>query len=58
MKEKTADHLQYASKFDRSREFSKRLRDEGCEVARDWLDDWRKGRAGEYPQDAAYRRIP
>jgi NTE family protein len=58
MKEKTADDLQYASKFDRSREFSKRLRDEGCEVARDWLDDWRKGRAGEYPQDAAYRRIP
>jgi NTE family protein len=58
MKEKTADDLQYASKFDRSREFSERLCDEGCEVARDWLDDWRKGKAGEYPQDAGYRKIP
>jgi NTE family protein len=58
MKEKTADDLQYASKFDRSHEFSERLCDEGCEVARDWLDDWRKGKAGEYPEDAAYRKIP
>jgi NTE family protein len=57
MKEKTADDLQYASKFDRSREFSERLRDEGCEVGRKWLDDWRKGKAGEYPQDAGYRPI-
>ena len=58
MKEKTADDLQYASKFDRSREFSEKLCDEGCEVARGWLDDWRKGKAGEYPEDAAYRKIP
>jgi NTE family protein len=58
MKEKTADHLQYASKFDRSREFSEQLCKEGREVARDWLDDWRKGKAGEYPEDAAYRKIP
>jgi NTE family protein len=57
MKEKTADDLQYASKFDRSREFSEKLRDEGCEVGRKWLDDWRKGKAGEYPQDAGYRPI-
>jgi NTE family protein len=58
MKEHTADHLQYASKFDRSREFSEKLSDEGREVARDWLDDWREGKAGEYPQDAGYRGIP
>jgi NTE family protein len=58
MKEKTADHLQYASKFNRSREFSEQLRDEGCEVAQKWLDDWRKGKAGKYPEDAAYRKIP
>jgi NTE family protein len=57
MKKKTADDLQYASKFDRSREFSEKLRDEGCEVGRKWLDDWRKGKAGEYPQDAGYRPI-
>jgi NTE family protein len=58
MKEKTADHLQYASKFNRSREFSEELCDEGCEVARKWLDDWRNGKAGKYPEDAAYRPIP
>jgi NTE family protein len=58
MKEKTADELQYASKFDRSREFSEKLCDEGCEVARDWLDDWRKNKVGKYPEDAAYRKIP
>jgi NTE family protein len=58
MKQKTADDLQYASKFNRSREFSEKLRDEGREVGRDWLDDWRQGKAGEYPQDAAYRKIP
>src|SRR6266508_3222938 len=57
MKQKTADDLQYASKFDRSREFSEKLRAEGCEVGRKWLDDWRKGKAGEYPQDAGYRPI-
>jgi NTE family protein len=58
MKEKTADELQYASKFDRSREFSERLCHEGREVARDWLDDWRKNKVGKYPEDAAYRKIP
>jgi NTE family protein len=58
MKEKTADDLQYASKFNRSREFTERLRDEGCEVGRNWLDAWRKNEVGEYPEDAAYRGIP
>jgi NTE family protein len=58
MKEHTADHLQYASKFDRSRGFSEQLCKEGREVARDWLDDWREGKAGEYPKDAGYRGIP
>jgi NTE family protein len=58
MREHTADHLQYASKFDRSREFSEWLCKEGREVGRDWLDDWRNGKADKYPQDAAYRPIP
>jgi NTE family protein len=58
MKEKTADELQYASKFDRSPEFSEQLCKEGRGVARDWLDDWRKGKVGKYPEDAAYRKIP
>jgi NTE family protein len=58
MKEHTADHLQYASKFDRSREFSEWLCKEGREVGRDWLDDWRNGKAGKYPEDAGYRGIP
>jgi NTE family protein len=58
MKERTADELQYASKFDRSREFSEWLCKEGREVGRDWLDGWRKNEVDEYPEDAAYRPIP
>jgi NTE family protein len=54
MKEKTADELRYSSKFDRSRDFTEKLREEGEKVARDWLDDWRKNNVGEYPEDAAY----
>jgi NTE family protein len=54
MKEKTADELRYSSKFDRSRDFTERLREEGEKVARNWLDDWRKDNVGEYPEDAAY----
>jgi NTE family protein len=57
MREHTADHLQYASKFDRSREFSEQLCKEGREVGRKWLDDWRKDKVGKYPEDAAYRPI-
>jgi NTE family protein len=53
MKEKTADALRYSSKFDRRREFTNRLRKEGREVARDWLDRWPD--VGCYPDDAAYR---
>jgi NTE family protein len=57
MKEKTADELQYSSKFDRSRDFMRQLRAEGRAVARDWLDRWHKGKVGRYPEDAAYRNI-
>ena len=54
MKEKTADELRYSSKFNRSREFMEKLREEGESEARKWLDDWRNDKAGEYPDDAAY----
>jgi NTE family protein len=54
MKETTADNLQYSSKFNRSRAFMEQLRDEGRKVARNWLNDWRANKVGEYPQDAAY----
>lgn len=54
MKQGTADNLQFSSKFDRSRAFMERLRDEGRKVGREWLDLWEKGKAGEYPEDAAY----
>jgi NTE family protein len=57
MKEKTADKLRYSSKFDRSRAFMEDLRDQGHKAARDWLDDWRKNKAGCYPEDAAYHKI-
>jgi NTE family protein len=54
MVKKTADGLSYASKFNRSRGFMRELRQEGVEVARDWLDRWHKNDVGEYPDDAAY----
>ncbi len=57
MKEKTADELRYSSKFNRSRDFTEKLREEGEKVARDWLNDWRKDKVGKYPEDAAYRKI-
>jgi len=57
MKEKTADELRYSSKFNRSGEFMEQLREEGENVARSWLDDWRKDKAREYPEDAAYRKV-
>jgi NTE family protein len=53
MKKETADELRYSSKFNRDRKFMDRLRDEGREVARGWLDQWPKG-VGSYPDDAAY----
>lgn len=57
MNERTADELRYSSKFNRSRDFTEKLRAEGEKVARDWLNDWRKGNASKYPEDAAYRTI-
>jgi NTE family protein len=57
MEEKTANELRYSSKFNRSRDFMEKLREQGEKVARNWLDLWRKDKAGEYPDDAAYRRI-
>ena len=52
MKEETAARLQTSSKFDRSRDFIDKLRSEGSEVARDWLNQWPN--VGRYPEDAAY----
>jgi NTE family protein len=53
MKQKTADNLQYSSKFDRSRAFMEEMRDEGREVARDWLSN-----KTQYPADAGYTTRP
>jgi NTE family protein len=58
IKEATVDNLRYSSKFNRSLKFMNDLRREGHQVGRAWLDDWYLGRAGTYPQDAAYRPIP
>jgi NTE family protein len=57
MSERTANRLLYSSKFNRSAEFVAELRAEGREVARNWLDLWRAGNAGCYPDDAGYRPI-
>ena len=56
--EATVDSLRYSSKFDRSLGFMNRLRQEGRQVGRDWLNRWYAGHANAYPQDAAYRPIP
>ena len=50
MKRATADRLRYSSKFDRSESFTDQLRQEGHQVARNWLDLWPG--VDEYPQDA------
>jgi len=52
MTQQTAAELRTSSKFDRSRAFIDRLRREGHEVARDWLNGWPD--VGRYPDDAAY----
>jgi NTE family protein len=57
MKERTADELRYSSKFNRNREFMEKLRREGEDEARDWLDRWHNHKASEYPEDAGYRKI-
>lgn len=54
MTQKTADGLRYSSKFNRSQDFIKSLRDEGVQVATKWISDWQAGRVGHYPQDAAF----
>lgn len=56
MKKETAAELRTASKFDRSRAFIDRLRDEGRDEAGKWLDDWPN--VGCYPEDVAYRMTP
>ncbi len=52
MTRKTAAELRTSSKFDRSRGFINRLRDEGRAVAHEWLNSWPD--VGCYPDDAAY----
>lgn len=49
---KTADDLRYSSKFDRSRTFMDQLRQEGREVAQEWLAKWPN--VHQYSNDAAY----
>ena len=55
MEEKTANKLRYSSKFDRRLEFTNQLRQQGHNVARDWLARWPDD-VGCYPDDAGYRR--
>jgi NTE family protein len=50
MTQHTADNLMYSSKFNRSRTFLNEMRQEGHEVAQDWLANWPS--VGTYPQDA------
>ncbi len=56
MTQKTADELRYSSKFDRRIAFTNELRDEGREVAQEWLSRWPMKE--RYPDDAAYRPLP
>jgi NTE family protein len=57
IKQETVDKLRYSSKFNRSATLTNQLRDEGRQVARDWLNKWPTS-VGCYPEDAAYREIP
>ncbi len=52
MSQATAAGLRTVSKYDRSRQFIERLRDEGAAVAKDWLARWPE--VGTYPHDAGY----
>lgn len=52
MRRKTCDELRFSSKFDRSFDLMDRLRQEGAEVAGEWLAEWPK--CGTYPNDAGY----
>jgi NTE family protein len=57
MTKKMAAGLQCASKYDRSQAFVARLRKEGRQVARAWLDQSSK-KQDEYPLDAGYEPPP
>ena len=50
MTKKTADDLQYSSKFNRSKDFLDELRQEGHAVAQNWLANWPN--VPKYPEDA------
>ncbi|MGZ8988186.1 MAG: patatin-like phospholipase family protein [Allosphingosinicella sp.] len=56
MTRETAWGLRHTSKFDRSVEHLARLRQEGREIARQWLSDWRTlgPDFAHYPDDARY----
>jgi NTE family protein len=56
MRRETAWGLPHTSKFDRNPRHLHALRDEGAEVARQWLADWRAQGAefAAYPDDARY----
>jgi NTE family protein len=54
MTQKTADGLYYSSKFDRSEGFMTRLRQEGRDVARQWLNNWPNNVPPEYPEDGGW----
>lgn len=60
MRQESAWGLHSSTKLDRGRRHMEALHDEGKEVAREWLADWR--RYGEefaaYPDDARYRERP
>jgi NTE family protein len=53
MRRQTSWSLRVPSKFDRSANHMNELRDEGIEVARDWLARWPRD-VGAYPEDAGY----
>ena len=54
MRKQTYDELQFSSKFDRSQDILKRLRDEGLEVGEEWLRLWPQ-HVGSYPNDAGHQ---
>jgi len=54
MRKETVDELQFSSKFDRGPDLMRRLREEGYEVAKEWLANW-PNYVGTYPDDAGYR---
>lgn len=55
MRRETAWGLQYTTKFDRNPAHLARLRDEGRQVAAEWLEGWRRDKDfPSYPDDARY----